>query len=128
MILGIGTDIVSIDRISNIYCIYRKKFLTKLLHSKELLYYDDISGFNYKMAYIAKRFAAKEAVAKALYNGIGRKNGPNFREIAVLNDDLGKPFVVIDKDYLVNFNYRFNISLSDEKSFAIAMVVVTIDQ
>jgi holo-[acyl-carrier protein] synthase len=87
MIYGVGQDIVNIKRIDSILGIYGEKFKDKILSSVEIKLLDqhnsNISPF------IAKRFAAKEAFAKAC--GLGIRNPINMKEISVINDILGKP-------------------------------------
>ena len=85
-IFGIGTDIISVERIKN--SLKNKKFLKRVFNEKEVLkckkIKTDINCF-------AKRFAAKEAFSKALGTGISK--GVNFNEIVVLNKKSGKPYI-----------------------------------
>ena len=84
-IYGIGTDIVSVDRIKK--SLKNKKFINRVYNKKEILKCKKIkNSFNC----YAKRFAAKEAFSKAL--GTGISSGINFNEIIVLNKSSGKPF------------------------------------
>lgn len=83
MLVGIGTDIVQIPRIEKILHLYPELFSKRILALKEL-------------RQLAKRFAAKEAVSKAFGVGIGQ--GINFKDIIILNDDLGKPLVNINSN------------------------------
>ncbi|WP_341764659.1 holo-ACP synthase [Candidatus Tisiphia endosymbiont of Beris chalybata] len=124
MIVGIGTDIVQIPRIARLLKLYDQLFIKKILSSCEIQQLTSIDKELYSN-YIAKRFAAKEAVSKAFGSGIGR--GINFTDISVLNDELGKPFVKIssltDSDPLNNF--QIYISLADDYPVAIAFVLIS---
>ena len=83
---GIGTDIVSVDRIKK--SLKKKNFLKKLFNKEEVSKCSKlINSYNC----YAKRFAAKEAFSKAL--GTGISNGINFNEITILNEKSGKPFI-----------------------------------
>ncbi len=70
MIYGIGTDIVNINRISTIYESLSVSFIKRILHEKEIDIFNELKLENQKIAYVAKRYAAKEAIAKALGTGI----------------------------------------------------------
>jgi holo-[acyl-carrier protein] synthase len=122
MILGVGTDIINIDRIEKLL----KKsstFQRRILSNQELEVYMTLNP-KQQIRYLAKRFAAKEAIAKALGIGIGAIGLSN---ISVLNNNLGKPYVVItraqDIRYLDQKNINIEISLSDEKSYALAFAI-----
>lgn len=122
-IIGIGTDIVNIERIKKIYQKFEKSFLDKNFHFKEKEQFEKLPSSK-KLNYLAKRFAAKEAVAKALGCGIGDKI--SFRDIAILNNELGAPFVLIEKDIINEINeYNIHISLSDDDPFAVAFIVIS---
>ncbi|MCP5369792.1 MAG: holo-ACP synthase [Rickettsiaceae bacterium] len=121
-IIGIGTDIVNIDRIRKIYSRFGKSFLEKNFHTQEIDYFNNLISVD-KIPYLAKRFAGKEAVSKALGTGIGEVA---FKDIAILNNKLGAPYVLIDTPR-INYskNIKINISLSDEAPFAVAFVVIS---
>mgnify|MGYP001272091387 FL=1 len=123
-IFGIGTDIVENERIKS--HIKNKKFIQRIFSEKEIKL---SRNYKNKSNYFSKRFAAKEALAKAL--GTGIRNGLNFKDISVLNDKLGKPkFQLLDKLKKVlkkKFKYKkieIFLSLSDEKKYSIAFVVI----
>ena len=125
-IFGIGTDIVSIDRIKKFS--KNKKFLKRIFNEKEILKCKKIkNSFNC----LAKRFAAKEAFSKAI--GTGISNGVNFNEIVVINKRSGKPYIKIIGDTKKIIHKKFkrkkikiSISLSDEKKYAVAFVTISI--
>lgn len=124
MILGIGTDIVEIARIKNSVTRLGERFLKRLLTQSEMDKYHGIRNEEIAFAYVAKRFAAKEAVAKALGTGIGR--GLSFQHIEVSNDEFGKPVVSVEphNSPLLVQAVKWHISISDEKDYAQAFVIL----
>ena len=120
-IFGIGIDIVEVERIKKIHQKYGEKFARKILSNNELKNF--LKDKN-KIHFLAKRFAAKEAVGKAL--GVGIKNGSILKNIEIKNDINGKPFVNINDIEKLNMTEKkeIHISLSDEKKFAIANAVI----
>jgi holo-[acyl-carrier protein] synthase len=122
MINGIGTDIVNIGRIDRLVKLYKEKFINRILSKDEIKYLSEIAKSN-KIKYIAKRFAGKEAFAKALGLGIGRPI--NFRDIEITNDKLGKPMINLLNNSDLLKNCLVNISLSDDSLYAIAFVVIS---
>lgn len=114
MLKGIGIDIVKIQRIDLLLKNKGEKFLSRVFTSYEIESGDKSPSF------FAKRFAAKEAFAKALGCGIG--NNISFADIEIKNDPYGKPYIVCHKeDYK---HYSSMLSLSDEDEYAVAMVVI----
>ena len=85
-IFGIGTDIVNIKRMEKIFSKKRSTFKKKIFSKKEILYCENKRK---SYSYYAKRFAAKEALSKAL--GTGIRKGINYKDIEILNDKMGKP-------------------------------------
>lgn len=129
-IIGIGTDIVKVSRIKKSLDRYGKKFAQRILHDNELHIFNqhdiDYKKGSISVHYLAKRFAAKEALSKALGTGIAK--GISFDEIEVINNDEGKPELIlhgtaaeIAKKLGVE---NFFISISDEKKYAIAYVTL----
>lgn len=118
MITGVGTDIISIDRIEYAVEAFGTKFMQRILTLNERNYLIEIHNEESKIAYLAKRFAAKEAISKALGTGIGESL--SFQDIEISNNALGKPIVSVSKFPDINIH----LSLSDEKEgFAIAFAV-----
>lgn len=122
-ILGIGTDLVSLARIEKLLDRFGTKLVDRILAPEEKAQYRQSAS---PTSYFAKRFAAKEAVAKAFGTGIGAHLA--FNEISVTNLASGQPvvqFVGKAKDFVESLNIgHIHISLSDEKLFALAFVVV----
>jgi|TARA_B100000497_G_scaffold124554_1_gene159242 holo-[acyl-carrier protein] synthase len=123
-ILGIGVDIIDNKRIKKL--IKNNKFKNRIYSANEL----KLSSLSiYKTSFFSKRFAAKEAFAKAL--GTGFRNSLNFKDIEVINDKLGKPYYAknrkITKLIQKNFNVKnFNcfLSISDEKDYSTAFTII----
>ena len=125
-IFGIGTDIISVNRIKN--SIKKNNFLKRIYNEKEIL---KCKNINSSINCYAKRFAAKEAFSKAL--GTGISNGINFNEIVILNKKSGKPYIKIigktKKILLKKFKKKktkISLSLSDEKKYAVAFVTISL--
>jgi len=123
MIYGIGTDIVEVKRIREALNKYGIALAKKILTSQELLTYKKIEG---KANFLAKRFAAKEAFAKAL--GTGMRSPVNFKSIEIIHDLLGKPKIktVLELTILMkSHNIKHcHLSISDEKNIAAAFVIL----
>ena len=125
-IYGIGTDIANINRIKR--SLKNKDFINRLFNKNEVKKCNN--QINKANCY-AKRFAAKEAFSKAIGTGISK--GINFNEIIVHNIKSGKPNIKLlgNTKKIVNKilnKKKFNIflSLSDDKPFAVATVVISI--
>lgn len=119
MIIGIGTDIIEIDRIENAIN-KNNSFLEKVFTAKEI---EMFKSRNMRSEVIAGNFAAKEAVSKALGTGF---RGFSLTDMEVLRDELGKPIVFLSKDIekLISVEYRLNISISHNKTSAIAFAIL----
>ena len=123
MIYGIGTDLVDIERVKKILLKNRDGCVKRVLseHEQALFAHKADSA-----AYCAKRFAAKEAFAKALGTGIGRVVG--FQDLTVRNNENGKPhFIPSEKLRLYLLEKGINqahLSISDESQNAVAFVIL----
>ena len=123
-ILGIGVDIIKNERIK--YSIKNNNFIKRTFSSKEIAISKKLSN---RTNYFSKRFAAKEAFVKSL--GSGFRNGLNFKDIEILNDDNGKPFylktkkisTIINKIFKVK-KYNLFLSISDEKDYSVAFTML----
>jgi len=123
-IYGLGTDIVDISRIKKLLN-KNKKFINRIFSVNEIKYCESRSN---KIASYAKRFAAKEAFTKALGTGVSK--GIFFNEISVNNNKNGAPFIeLLGKTKLIVLSLikkkKIYLSLSDEKKYALAMVVIS---
>ena len=124
-IFGIGTDIIEINRIKKLLN-KNNQFKKKIFSTKEIKSCE--SSPNVSASY-SKRFAAKEAFSKAL--GTGVSNGISFNEISINNKKNGAPFIeLLGKTKTITKNIikkrsKTYLSLSDEKKYAIAMVIIS---
>ena len=116
MIIGIGTDIIEIDRIEKAIN-DNKNFLKKVFTIKEI---EMFNRRNMRAEVIAGNFAAKEAVSKALGTGF---RGFSLIDIEVLRDELGKPIVYLNND-IFNKEFVVNISISHNRTSAIAFAIL----
>ena len=129
MIVGIGTDIIDIRRIKNTIHRYGEKFKKRCFSNNEIIRSENC--FNPTNSY-AKRYAAKEACSKAL--GTGLAKGIFWKDVEVVNDKYGKPFIKLHNNALKRINkisekdYNIEVSLSDEKNYAIANVIIFINE
>jgi len=131
MIIGIGTDILDVRRISKILNKYDQSFINRIYGSNEIKILKNKSKcIN---LFLGKRFAAKEATWKAI--SPKRGEGLVFKEIETLNDINGKPYLYFSgatKNYIKQMEkssknkYNFNISISDEPPYVIAFVIISL--
>ncbi len=123
MIYGVGTDVVEIARIENALARFGERFARRILSESE---FNRFKNHRLPAAYLAKRFAAKEAFAKALGTGI---HAPaNWQGVWVKNLPSGQP-VLQFSDSLTQFLSRrgvskAHVSLSDERGVAFATVIL----
>ena len=126
-ILGTGIDIVENYRLKKILLKKKSNFKKKIFTINEVAYCEKKSN---SINCYSKRFAAKEAFVKAL--GIGFKKNINFKDIEVVNNTYGKPYISINKKIANKIKTlfkvkKFNIllSISDEKKYSIASVIIS---
>lgn len=115
MIKGIGLDIVELQRIEKAMN-RSEKFQQRILTPRELEIFDTLS-LSRKIEFLAGRFAAKEAYAKANGTGIGK--GCELQQIEILKDDSGKPVLFFDEQLANAF-----ISITHTNQVAVAQVVL----
>jgi holo-[acyl-carrier protein] synthase len=121
MIIGIGSDIVSIDHVSNCYKKQSWAFVHRILGKLELDYFAQISDNRaMSVSYLARRFAAKEATLKALGTGITPEM--DLRDVQILNDSKGKPELHIEKPGL--FPHRAHVTITDNHRDVVAFVIL----
>jgi len=120
-IFGIGIDIVETKRIKKIYSKYGRKFAKKILNDNEM---DSFNISKYKISFLAKRFAAKEAIGKAC--GVGILNGYLLKNISISHDQHGKPVVRFNKakEFEIYSDKIIHITIADEKKYAIANALI----
>ena len=123
-IIGNGVDIIKNSRVKNL--IKNPKFLSRIFSVNEI---KDSKKIKNKINFFAKRFAAKEAFVKSI--GIGFRKGINFKDISVKKNKLGKPIITYNNKVKKILNKKFKskkfnvyVSLSDEKYYSIAYVIV----
>ena len=126
MICGNGIDIIDIERIRSVIKKYGNRFKKRCFSISEIERSE--KRFNSVESY-AKRYAAKEACAKALGTGLAR--GVFWKDVEVVNNQYGKPFIKLHgkankiyKNLNKNSNTQIEVSLSDEKKYAIANVTI----
>ena len=131
MIVGIGTDILEIKRIGEVLNKHNKKFIQRVYGSNEISIIKNKK--NNLEHFLSKRFAAKEATWKAF--NTKRGNGLIFKEIEILNDQNGKPYLffsgktkrfITEREKELGGKLKFDISLSDEQQYVIAFVVISL--
>ena len=123
MIYGIGTDLVEVARIQDSLDRFGDHFALRVLSEREM---QEFHLSNTKARFLAKRFAAKEAFAKAL--GTGIRKPATFENIGIGHDDLGKPVFDLAPELQLCLEIKSiqfaHLSISDEKAFATAFVVL----
>lgn len=123
MILGIGTDIVAVARIEAAIDRHGAAFAQKILSAQELPEY---TSHAHPARFLSKRFAAKEALAKA--TGQGLRHPVSLHRISIVHDELGKPAFHFDEvlsAYLQQMGVtHHHLSISDEREMVVAFVVL----
>ena len=126
-IFGIGTDIVNIKRMKKSLKKNGNIFRNKIFCKNEIIYCEKKKN---PFPFYAKRFAAKEALSKAL--GTGIRKGINFKNIEITNDNFGKPSIklkgstaVFLKKKIKAKKYSIYLSLSDDIPWAQATVIIS---
>ena len=121
MIVGIGNDIIEIERIEK--AISKESFKNKVYTQREL---ENIEKRGDRVETYAGIFSAKEAISKAIGTGVREFS---LTDLEVLNDDLGKPYVVVSErlDKIIKSKkegYQIEISISHSKKYATAVAIV----
>jgi len=123
VILGIGVDIVATARLGDALARFGTRFARRILTAAELR---DFGAVSDQPAFLARRFAAKEAFSKAL--GTGFRQGLALRQIGVLHGEHGRPALALEgraADLLARMGgHRVHLTLSDERDCAIAFVII----
>lgn len=121
MIHGIGVDIVSIKRIADAYNNDQNRFVDRILSADEIQRFHDTPE-SLKIRFLAKRFAAKEAYAKAY--GTGIRGALSFKSIDIAKDDMGRPYFT--NNTMHSDGFVSHLSITDEEDFAVAYVVLEV--
>ena len=121
MIVGIGNDIIEIERIEK--AISKESFKNKVYTQREL---ENIEKRGDRVETYAGIFSAKEAISKAIGTGVREFS---LTDLEILNDDLGKPYVVVSEklDKILKTkkeDYQIEISISHSKKYATAMAII----
>lgn len=123
MIFGIGTDIVTVARIEAATTRHGAAFAKRILTVQELAEYATQA---HPARFLSKRFAAKEAFAKA--TGYGLRHPVSLHRITVSHDELGKPIFLFDTELSAHLQQlgisRHHLSISDERDTAVAFVIL----
>ena len=128
MIYGIGTDLVNSDRVERLLNKFGNKFLFKIFSNEEI---NNSKKSHNKALYFSKRFAGKEAFWKAM--SPNREDVLHFNQIEILSNENGKPFInllgmtknkVSEIEKSLDCEFKFQISISDEKPNALAFVII----
>jgi len=123
VIFGIGTDIVEYARIESMWTRYGLRFAGRVLSDRESSEYQASSNAS---RFLAKRFAAKEAFAKAV--GSGLRDPVSLRRISITHDGFGKPVLQFDevlRTHLAQLGISgHHLSISDERNMIVAFVVL----
>lgn len=112
MISGLGTDIIELSRIHKVN--KDDRLARRILSDLEYTHYQTINNLDRKNAYLAGRFAVKEAYSKALGTGIGK--AIRFTDICCINDEQGKP--------MIKGEPNVHVSISHSRDYAVATVII----
>lgn len=116
MIKGVGIDIIEIKRINKLMEEYGDRFFQRILTENEIIY---CRKFSKPELHFAGRFASKEAYSKSIGTGVGKEF--TWKDIEILNDEKGKPYIVHLKENQFS-DYIFHISISHTEEYACASV------
>jgi holo-[acyl-carrier protein] synthase len=129
VIYGIGTDLVEIARVAAALERFGDRFVERILGPQERARYEARRARSARrgVAFLATRFAAKEAVSKAI--GLGLRSPMTWRAVEIVNAPSGRPQVVAHDalaEYLRSRRLRLSVSVTDEQAMAMAFVVAEI--
>ncbi len=131
MIFGVGTDLQKIDRIRTALARHGDRFALRILGPDELVIYrrrgarDDAHGMSRGVTFLATRFAAKEALSKAL--GLGMRMPMRWRAAQIVKERSGKPVVKTDAvlgAWMRERSLVAHVSVTDDADYAMAFAVV----
>ena len=119
MDINIGNDIIEVNRIKESIESLGEKFLNRVYTKKEIQYCESTKVTKYQ--HYAARFAAKEAIFKAISPILNDKFAINWSDIEILNDKQGRPYANVTKTKIDNI--KIDISLSHIKEYAVATAI-----
>lgn len=131
MIFGIGTDLIEIERVRAVDSRHGERFAERILGSRELERYRSRRARSEErgIKYLATRFAAKEAISKAL--GLGMRQPMTWRAVEIVNDAAGRPVPFISGVELRKFaerrRLRLHVSVTDERGYAMAYAIAEVE-
>lgn len=114
MILGIGIDLVELDRIKELMS---ERFINRILSLEEQLIFNGITSDKVKLSFVGGRFAAKEAIFKAISKGDGTAN---YIDFSILNEENGKPYV--SSKYFKNEIVHITITHTDTYAMSYCII------
>lgn len=114
-----GIDLVEINRIRSLYSV---SFVDRILSKSERLFFDDIQNEQRRFTFLSGRFAAKEALFKALKTG---DKTLNYKDITILNDEDGAPYI---ESFPHSDRYQTELSISHTNDYAVAIVLLEIKE
>lgn len=117
-IYGLGIDIVRVERVQRILKKFPTRFPRRILHREE---YQDYQHHQDQVAFLARQFAAKEAISKAL--GVGFKNGFYPSTILIKRDAQGRPYASLPESKQYQ-QHDILISISGEQHYAVAQALI----
>ena len=115
MILGVGIDLVEIEKIKKVYS---DKFIDRILSNKEKEYFNSINNEKRKIEYLAGRFSAKEAIFKAFKHS--EEKNHNFNQISVLNKEDGSPYI----EFIKHDEIEYFVSITHTDNYASSIVIL----
>ena len=124
MVKGVGTDIIKIARITHALQKHGERFAARILTPDEMVRFESAANSG---LYLAKRFALKEAIVKALGTGIAK--GVSWQDINTANNEAGQPYAILDGGALSAMQSlgadTLSVSLSDEEDYVLAFAVLS---
>lgn len=115
----VGNDIIEVERVESSIQKLGESFLNRVFTPAEIEYCESKNKMKYQ--HYAARFAGKEAIFKAISEFLENKYEIGWKDIEILNDNKGKPFVIFKKKELSNI--EVDLSLSHLKEYAIATAI-----
>lgn len=121
MIVGVGIDIIEVERIKKAIETYGEHFLKRVFTNREIEYCEQFKENKY--VHYAVRFSAKEAFSKAI--GTGLTQGFKLNQVGIMNEDNGKPQIELNGQMAEKWgSFKIFVSLSHINSFASAVVII----